>query len=115
MKKSALLVCGALALATGLGCLRVPVSVTASTTPLEGRSYAVLGETSGSVTQNHILGIIPVNKATQLKEAMELARQKAGADALIDVTADYYVKDFVLFTAHTTEVHGKAIKFTGAK
>jgi len=101
-----------LALAALVGCMRTPGGIAESTTPVEGRAYKVIGEASGAVTQYHILGIIPTGEGVRLKAAVEDAKKKAGADALIDVTVDSYQKYFVLFSTTTTEVHGKAIQFT---
>lgn len=99
------------ALAALVGCLRTPGGIAASTTPLEGRAYEVLGEAYGSGTQVHILGIIPAGRAVETQTAVDDAKRKAGADALIEVTVDRYTKDFVLWTTVTTEVRGKAIRF----
>lgn len=101
----------ALALTALVGCLRTPGGIAASTSALEGRPYEVLGQAFGAVTQYHVLGIIPTGQAVQLQAAVEDAKRKAGADALIDVTAELYRKDYVIYSATTTEVRGKAIRF----
>jgi hypothetical protein len=105
----------ALAALSLVGCLRAPGGLAPSTSPLEGRTYQILGKAMGSATQYHILGMIPTSQAVMLQQAVDDAKGKAGADALIEVTSDYYVKDFVLFSSTTTEVRGKAIKFTDGK
>ena len=111
MKNSAKLLLASLALASLTACLRTPAAIAASSAPLEGRSYNVLGEAYGKSTQYHILGI-PAGEGAKVEEAIADAKAKTGADALIEVTADCYHKNFLLFYSVTTEVRGKAIKFT---
>jgi len=104
-------VAAGLALAALVGCIRTPGGLAGSTTPIEGRAYKVTGEAFGSVTQRCILGIIPTGDGVQLQAAIEDAKMRSGADALIDVTVDSYRKWYLLFGTITTEVRGKAIKF----
>ena len=101
----------ALALAAFLGCLRVPGGIAPSSTPTEGRSYQVLGDAFGKSTQLFVLGI-PTGSAALTQDALADARVKSGGDALIEVTVEAYVKNYILFSTMTTEVRGKAIKFT---
>ena len=95
-----------------VGCMRMPGGISASTSPIDGKAYTILGEAFGSATQYHILGIIPIGDGVLLQDAVNNAKLKTGADALIEVTADEYIKNFIVFSTTTTEVRGKAIKFT---
>lgn len=111
MIRKALPALAVLALAATVGCLRTPGGVAPSNTPLGNKTYKVIGEAYGSDTQVSLLGIIPVAGPNSMQAAIEDAKKKAGADALIDVTVEGVGKYFVLFSTYTTEVHGKAIKF----
>jgi len=112
LKINAKVLCAGLAAAALLGCIRTPGGVAASSTPLNGRPYEILGPAYGAETQYHILGFIPTGKAALVEHAMAEAKRTTGADALIEVTVETYRKDFVVFASTTTEVRGKAIKFT---
>lgn len=111
MKIRTCLLFAPLALAAMAGCLRTPGGIAASTSPLQGRPYEVLGAAYGSVSQYHILGLIPTGPGVELQAAVEDAKRQTGADALIEVTVDKYTKDYLIFSSTTTEVRGKAIRF----
>jgi hypothetical protein len=99
-----------------LGCVRVPASVSAASTPLEGRPYQVLGPVTATTRQSFILGLIPVqSEPERLAETIAAATRKANADALIDLTVETMTRNYVLWATYTTEVRGTAIRFTGAK
>ena len=104
----------AAAIAIMVGCVRMPAGVSPSNTPLGTRSYKVVGEAYGSSTSVAFLGFLPVSSPNYTYEAIENAKQTSGGDALIDVTIEGTGKYFILFSTYTTEVRGKAIKFTQA-
>ncbi len=74
-KRFALWLGPALLLGLGLGCLRVPAGVTASTTPLGSRAYSVIGEAYGEETHYDLLGIVPLSKANHLQNAIDDAKR----------------------------------------
>ena len=111
MKTPTRLALAALALAAFLGCLRIPGGIAPSSTPIDGRPYQVLGDAYGKSSQLYVLGS-PTGSAALTQDAIADARAKSGGDALIEVTVEAYVKDYILFSTMTTEVRGKAIKFT---
>lgn len=111
MRKKLYLGFTGLALASLVGCLRVPAGVSPSTTPLGTRSYTVLGECTGTDTHVDLFGFIPLTGADHTQKAIDNAKAQAKADGLIDVTVESVQKYFILFSTYTIEVHGKAIKF----
>jgi hypothetical protein len=112
MKSSLKLTLAAAGLLALAACVRTPTAVAASSTPLNGRAYEVLGPASASTRQSFILGLIPVQSKPQLlAETVEAARKQAGGDALIDITVETMTRKYVLWSTYTTEVHAKAIKF----
>src|SRR5208283_1233659 len=95
----------AVALLGLLGCIRIPASVSAASTPLEGRPYQVVGPVTATTRQSFILGLIPVQSRPELlAETIAGATRKANADALIDVTVETMTRNYILFATYTTEV-----------
>jgi len=92
------------------GCAHVPGGIAASTHPIEG-SYRVLGPTHASSHAVYLLGFIPLNGSSSLKEARDEAIRKKAADALIAVTAESYTQYWILFRKETIVVDGIAIRF----
>ncbi len=116
MKNSAKYILAGVAALSIVGCLRTPRAVAASSTPLEGRPYDVIGAAYAQSRQSFILGFIPLQtKGELIQETINTAARKAGGDALIDVSVETQLKEYVLFTTFVTEVRGKAIKFNGSK
>lgn len=93
------------------GCAHVPGGIAASNTPLEGKTYDVLGEVKGTKSRTQLLGLIPISGPNTIQAAIDDAKSKMDADALIDVTADAYSDYWILWSNNTTVVRGKAIKF----
>lgn len=114
MKINSNLCIAVLALVATVGCLRVPAGVAPSNTPLEARSYNVIGDAFGRSTHVSLFGIIPISSSNHTAKAIEAAKNTSGGDALIDVTVESVSKYFILFSTYTTEVRGKAIKFNAA-
>jgi hypothetical protein len=105
--------CGLLALAIGVlaGCAHIPGGIAASSTPLEGRKYTVLGHAEASDNYVLLLGFLPVSSPNTIRRALEKACVKAGGDALIDVTVECHAEYWILFFLQVTTVEGTAIRF----
>jgi len=101
-----------LALSLTVGCVSNPGGVAPSTTPLAGKEYRLLGDTEGTDTHFALLGILPLSGSNTTQEAIDAAKARKGADALIDVTVDYHWEFWILFSRAVTTVRGKAIRFT---
>ena len=93
------------------GCAHFPGGLAASSTPLEGRKYTVLGQTKGSDSYVLLFCILPVTGANTIRRAMDRACAKAGGDALIDVTVESHSEFWLLFARYVTTVEGTAIRF----
>ncbi|NQT91582.1 MAG: hypothetical protein HQ559_02390 [Lentisphaerae bacterium] len=94
------------------GCASVPGGIAPSTTPIEGRSYDVLGRVSETDSHIALFGVIPISGGNRVEKAVNDCIRSRGADALIDVTVDGYMQFWVLFSRRVTRVTGTAIKFT---
>ena len=94
------------------GCATMPGGVAPSTTPLEGRSYQILGYTAATDSSVKLFGFIPVSGGNHIRDAVRSAARKAGGDALIEVTVEAYDQYWILFSRHITRVDGIAIRFT---
>lgn len=94
------------------GCVTRPGGIAASSTPLEGRSYQVLGYTAATDSCVKLFGIIPLSGGNHIRDALKSAAHKAGGDALIEVTVESYDQYWILFSRHITRVEGFAIRFT---
>ena len=106
---SALVVCVLVSLM--VGCAHTPGGISDSTTPINGRSYTVLGRTSASDSNILLLGLIPITPHNSTRQCVEEAIAKKGGDALIDVTVEGYAQWWILFIRFATKVEGTAIKF----
>ena len=93
-------------------CATNPGGVAASSTPLEGRSYVVLGRTAATDSCIRLLGFIPVSGHNSMRAAIDSAARKVGGDALIDVTVEGYFQWWILFTRNITRAEGIGIRFT---
>ena len=107
------LLCSTLLLALALcaGCVHVPAGMTSSTCPITGRdTYTEIGQADGRTSAIGIMGLVFSWKFSAW-HAIQDAKRKSGADALIDVTADNknYILPYISF--HQIRVSGKAIKF----
>lgn len=94
------------------GCATIPGGLTPSNTPLEGRSYKVLGFTEGTDSRICLLGIIPVSGGNHIRDALRSATRKINADALIEITVEAYHQYWILFSRDVTRVEGIGIQFT---
>lgn len=101
-----------LGMCTLAGCATVPGGVAPSSTPLEGRSYVILGRTAATDSRICLFGIIPVSRHNSLRDAIDSAARRVGGDALIDVTAEGYTQYYILFSRDVTRVEGIGIRFT---
>jgi len=70
----------------------------------------VVGETRGTDSRYAILGLIPVTSGNSVRDAVNDAQRRVGADALIDITIDSYTQFWILFTRTVTEVNAKGIR-----
>ncbi len=93
------------------GCAHMPGGITDSTTPLNGRPYVELGKVVGEDSKILLLGLIPISGSNNTQDAIDDAKQKTNADALIDVTVEAYGRYWILWSSLTTKVSGKGIKF----
>jgi hypothetical protein len=93
------------------GCVHRPGGIAASNIPLEGREYRKIGPTAASDSSVWLFGILPVSGSNTTRQALDAAIQKKSADALIDITVEYYVHFWILFVRHVTSVRGTAIQF----
>ncbi len=94
---------------TGVACL-TPLTMSESSVPVAGRTYEVTGPTEGESCLVSILGI-PIERDASLHTALERARLKVGAEALIDVVVDQWSLYLLFFNKSCTIVHAKGIRF----
>ena len=80
-----IMLCLSLVLFCG-GCTRLPGGIAASNIPLTPGSYIPIGEVSATDCKVNLLGIIPVSGGNQLHQALDKAKRKENADALIEIT-----------------------------
>jgi len=93
------------------GCAHLPGGIAPSTTPIDGRAYDVLGDVKGTDSRVLLLGILPISGPNTIQGAVNDAKRRMDADALIEVTAEAYSSWWIFWANTTTVVHGKAIKF----
>ena len=92
-------------------CTHYPGGITASTTHISANGYDVLGPTEASDCVVRLLGLIPVTSANRLRRAMGEAIQNVpGANAMINVTVEFYSQYWILWSNACTEVQGLAIR-----
>lgn len=96
------------------GCVRTPGGVAPSNIPLAPGGYTTIGEVSASDCKVNLLGIIPISGGNDLYQALDKAKQKRGADALVEITVDLDSKWFILWSQSCTTVHATAVKITGS-
>ena len=110
--KSALFAAISLMLLLAVGCAHTPGGIAASTVPIDGRNYMVLGPAKATSTAVYLFNFLPVSGSSSLRDAKNAAIQSKGADALIDVTAEAYSQFWIIFSKSTIMVEGTAIRFT---
>jgi hypothetical protein len=92
-------------------CVYMPGGIAPSNIPLDGKSYRVVGETASTDSAIRLFGILPVSGSNTTREALDAAIRRKAADALIDITVEYYAQYWIVFTRHVTAVRGLAIQF----
>lgn len=112
--KSALFAAISLMLLLAVGCAHTPGGIAASTVPIDGRDYMVLGPAKATSTAVYLFNFLPVSGSSSLRDAKNAAIRSKGADALIDVTAESYSQFWIIFSKSTIMVEGTAIRFTDA-
>jgi|GEM_PF-626171 hypothetical protein len=113
--KSTLFVAFSLLLLLAVGCAHTPGGIAASTVPIDGRDYMVLGPAKATSTAVYLFNFIPVSGSSSLRDAKNAAIRSKGADALIDVTAESYSQFWIIFSKSTIMVEGTAIRFTAER
>ena len=99
------------AIATLTGCAHMPGGISSSTTPINNRAYEELGKVSGTSSKVMLFGLLPISGSNNTQDAVDSAKEKLGADALIDVTVEAYSQWWILWSNNTTKVTGKGIRF----
>jgi hypothetical protein len=94
------------------GCATMPGGVAPSSTPLEGRSYQIMGYTEATDSRVCLFGILPITPHNSIREAIRAAARKVGGDALIEVSVEGYTQYWILFSRNVTRVEGIGIRFT---
>jgi hypothetical protein len=94
------------------GCVRAPGGVAASNIPLAPGSYTPIGTVFASDCKVNLLGFIPVSGGNNLYQALDKAKRKRGAGALIEITVDYVSKYFILWSQACTEVRATAVSLS---
>lgn len=93
------------------GCIHRPIVLTTSTKPLTQNGYTVIGRTGGEDCAYYLLGLIPLTNGNELHEAIaDAMKKKPIADAMIEVSVDYYFQWWILFSRACTQVHGTAVQ-----
>lgn len=107
-------------LVVAVGCARWSGGIAPSNVPVEGRNYRILGEVKMTDTRWALFGLpgfdgtpglIPLTGSNTIREALEEAISSKGADALINITVETYIQNWLLFTRVVTVVEGQAIRF----
>lgn len=93
------------------GCAHTPGGIAASTVPIDGREYMILGPAKATSTAVYLFNFIPVSGSSSLRDAKNAAIRRQNADALIDVTAEAYSQFWIIFSKNTIMVEGTAIRF----
>ena len=93
------------------GCAHTPGGISASSTPIEGRAYTILGPASGNSSCVRLFGFIPVSSSSTIRAALNSAIRDKRGDALIEVTVESFNHHYILFSRHVVRVEGVAIRF----
>ncbi|MDF1564446.1 MAG: hypothetical protein P1V51_15485 [Deltaproteobacteria bacterium] len=100
-----------LALLTLGGCFHSAIGMTPSTKPLAPGGYEELGPAKGVDCLWLLFGVLPVSTGNTLQGATKQAiRDRKGADALIQVTADSFFQHYILVARSCTQVEGIAVR-----
>ena len=93
------------------GCAMAPGGVAASTTPIEGRRYANLGQVVETDSRIYLLGFLPITGANHTSDAIDRAVHSRGGDAMVGVTVESYAQWWIILTRYVTRVEGEVIRF----
>ena len=96
---------------TIVSCARTAGGIAPSNVPLCGKKYTVLHRTRSSSSTIYLFSLIPVSGSNSIRKAMRAAIEKAGGDALINITAESYYQNWILFSRNVITVEGTAIRF----
>jgi len=108
MLRTSLLIMAVFALS---GCFHSAIGMTPSTKPLEQGGYEELGPAKGTDCLWLFLGAIPISTGNTLQGATkEAIRDRKGADALIQVTADSFFQHYIIVARSCTQVEGIAVR-----
>ena len=94
-----------------ISCAHVPGGIAPSNVPLCGKKYTILHETRASDSVVYLFSLIPISGSNSIRKTMQVAIDKAGGDALINITAESYCHNWILFSRDVITVEGIAIKF----
>jgi hypothetical protein len=94
-----------------VACAHIPGGITDSTEPINNRQYEEIGKTEATSSRIALFGIIPLSNSNSIQNAIDLAKEQIGADALVKVTAEGYSQWFLLFSHDAIVVRGVGIKF----
>lgn len=93
------------------GCAHTPGGLSEATEPLNGRSYEEIGKVEATDSKVSLFGIIPISSSNSVQNAIDSAKEKIGADALIKVTVENYSQFWILLSNDSIVVRGVGIKF----
>ena len=96
-------------------CATSPGGIAASTTPINGREYKVLGNVSETSSRVALLGVLPISGKNSTRDAIESAIESKSGDAMINVTVDAHHEFWLLFTRMVTSIEGDVIKFEASQ
>ncbi|MCK5849889.1 MAG: hypothetical protein KAH23_03160 [Kiritimatiellae bacterium] len=93
------------------GCAHMPGGIAASTTPIGNRQYRVVGTARGTDSYILLFGFIPIKGSNSVRAAINSAKRKHAADALIEVTVDTYSQWWLILVRKVIMVEGLAIRW----
>jgi hypothetical protein len=93
------------------GCIYHPIALVPSTKPLAPNGYTVVGTVHGEDCSYHLFALIPLSNGNELHEAIaDAMKKKPYADAMTEVTVDFYWQWWILFSRSCTQVYGTAVQ-----
>jgi hypothetical protein len=93
-----------------LGCVHQTGGVAPSNIPLEPGSYTELGPTRGNDCRYVLLGLIPITGGNETYSAVQKAIRRRKGQALVNITADTYSENFIVFSRTCTQVVATAVR-----
>lgn len=94
------------------GCAMMPGGVSASNTPLHDREYTVIAPTSNTDSRIYLLQFIPISGPNTIRGAIQSAIRQHNGDAMTDITVEYYVQNWILFSRYVTRIEGNVVRYT---